>query len=365
MKLQKIIDKLQGVMNLDFDKRAQYFEKYRDILESEITANPTNIEAYCLAAMITCELREETERSIKILEQCYAKNQSNFSDEGFSLWATYMAYFLLEECGENGEERAIQLLSQAISLNSKYASTYYAYGKVCFAKKDFKEASKLFHKASELSSKKSYKYCEAVSLMAYSEHNEGIAILKSIYSYPFEDEEIDVRIALTLGRELAISGNVAEAKKIAEILLKTDYKKFDMEIDEMADFMYILGDYKTCIELYNKYQFFEDSNWLNKYFYALKQIGQTNIAEKALQEITEKIEKTIYEETMNIGDWDSYEDYEYYISSETKRLKDIMDGYNKVFIHSIDILPDVYNDIFYECYYINCPRHIPSPSASC
>lgn len=344
-------------MNLDFDERAIFFKKYRDILKSEIAANSSNVEACCLMAMINCELRENTEKSIETLDKCYEQNQSNFSDEDFALWATDMAYFLLEECGESSEERAVQLLSQAINRNSNYASTYYAYGKVCFAKKDFKKASKLFHKAFELFPKKSYKYCEAISLLAYSNQNEGITLLKSIYSYPFEDEEIDVRIALTLGRELAISGNVDEAKKIAEILLKTDYREFDIEIDEMADFMYILGYYKTCVELYDKYQFYEDASWLNKYFYALKQIGQASIAEKRLKEIIEKIEKDIDEEKMNPTDWESYEDYEYYISSETKRLKDIREGYKKVFMGLINIFPDVYYDIFYECYYIHCPRH--------
>lgn len=357
MKIHKILKKLQSIMNLGFDERAIYFKKYRDILNSEISVNPSNIEAFCLIAMITCELREDTEKSIEILEQCYAQNQSNFSDECFSLWATDMAYFLLEECGESSKERAVQLLTQAINRNSNYASTYYAYGKVCFEKKEFKEASTLFHKAFELSPKKSYKYCEAVSLLACSNQNVGIALLKSIYSYPFEDEEIDVRIALTLGRELAISANVDDAKNIAEILLKTDYREFDIEIDEMADYIYMLGEYKTCVELYNKYQFLEDASWLNKYFYALKQIEQPSIAEKKLQEITEKIEKDINEEKMNRADWESLEDYEYYISSETKRLRDIREGYNKVFVNSVDILPDVYYDIFYECYYINCPRH--------
>lgn len=344
-------------MNLDFDERFIFFEKYRGILKSEISVNPSNIEAFCLMAMITCELREDIEKSIEILEQCYVQNRLNFSDEGFALWATDMAYFLLEECGESGEERAVELLSQAISSNSNYASTYYAYGRFCFFKKDFEKASKLFNKAFELSPKKSYKYCEAISLLACSNQNDGISQLKSIYSYPFEDEEIDVKIALTLGRELAISGIVDESKKIAEILLKTDYRKFDIEIDEMADFMYILGDYKTCVELYDKYQFLKDASWLNKYFYALKQIGQARIAKKKLQEITEKIEKDIHEEKINPTDWESYDEYQYYISSETKRLKDIREGYNKVFIYSTDILPDVYYDIFYECYYIYCPRH--------
>jgi tetratricopeptide (TPR) repeat protein len=359
MELHEIIKRLKGVMNVDFNERAIFFEKYRDILKSEISVNPSNIEAYCLMAMIVCELREDTEKSVEILEQCYFHNQSNFSDEGFSLWATDMAYFLLEECGEHSEERAVQLLSQAVNLKSNYSSTYYAYGKVCFAKKDFKKASKLFHKAFELCQKKSYKYCEAISLLAYSNQNEGITLLKSIYTYPFEDEEIDVRIALTLGRQLAISGNVAEAKKIAEILLKEDYSEFDIEIDEMTDLMYTLGDYKTCVELYDKYKFFEEASWLNKYFFALKQIGQTSIAKKKLEEIAETIEKDIQEEKMNPTGWESYEEYEHYISSESRRLKDIREGYNKVFIYSIDISPDIYYDIIYECYYINCPRHYP------
>ncbi|GEM_PF-1465193 len=356
MEIHEMVKKLQGVMNLDFDERAIIFKKYRDILKSEICTNPSNIEAFCLMAMITCELREDTEESIKILEECYLKNQSKFSDESFALWATDMAYFLLEEQREeDSEKRAVLLLSQAITRNSNYASTYYAYGKVYFGKKDFTKASVLFRKAFELSAKKSYKYCEAVSLIAHSNQNEGIALLKSIYSYPFENEEVDVRIAFTLGRELAINGNEDEAKKIAQILLETDYEEFDIERDEMADFIFILRDYKTCIELYDKYHFYEDSNWLKKYFYSLKQTGQISMAEKKLEEIIEKIGKDINEEYSD--DWESYEEYIDYIFSQTKRLKDIREEYDKVFTHSTEILPDVYYDIFYECYYIYCPRH--------
>lgn len=355
MDIHDIIKKLQSVMNLDFDERAISFQKYKDILKSEISKNPSNIEAFCLMAMITFELREDTEKSIDILEQCYAQNQSNFSDNGFALWATDMAYFLIEECGDNCEERAEQLLSKAISRNSNYARTYYAYGKFCLEKSNFEKASILFHIANELSPKKSYKYCEAVSLLACSRQTEGISILKSIYLYPFEDEEIDVRIALTLGRELAISGEIQVAKKIADILLKTEYKDFDIEIDEMADFLYILGDYKACVELYDKCRFYEDASWLNKYFFALKQIGQKSIAYKKLQDITQKIEEDIQETKMNPTDWESDEDYQFHISSETKRLTEIREGYNKVFIDSIKIRPDTFHYVIYECYY--CPRH--------
>ena len=356
MQVYERVKKLQGIMNLDFNERSIVFENYMDILKLEVSENPSNIEASCLMAMITCKLREDTDKSIKILEQCYLKNKSSFSSEGFALWATDMAYFLLEEC-EDRKEEAELLLLKAINCDSNYAGTYYAYGKICFVKKDFNKAAKLFHKAFETDEKKSYKYCEAVSLLADSSQDEGIELLKSIYSYPFENEEIDVRIALTLGRELAIGRDMYGAKKIAQILLKADYKVFDIEIDEMTDFMFVLKDYKTCIELYNRYQFFEEASWLKKYFYSLKQIGQTVIAEKKLKEITEKIEKDISEEQINVDSLEDHKEYENYIFSETKRLKDIREEYDKIFIHSVNILPDFYYDIFYECYYIYCPRH--------
>lgn len=358
MELYKIIKKLQNVMGLDFEERALVFEKYRDILKTEITANPSNIEAFCLLAMIICELREDTEKSIEILEQCYAQNQSSFSDKGFALWATDMAYFLLEECWEGSEERAVQLLSKAISRKSNYAQTYYAYGKHCFSKKSYKKASSLFHNAFELSPKKSFKYCESVSLLAASLQKEGISLLKSIYAYPFEDNEMDARIALTLGRELALSGNKDAAKKIAEQLLESNNRELDIEMDEMADFMYILGDYQACVELYDKDQYLQgDASWLTQYFYSLKQMGQESIAVKKLQEITKEIEEDILEKELHPLDWDSEEDYEYYLSSEKNRLTAIREGYNNVFTNSINIMPDVNYYIIHECYYINCPRH--------
>lgn len=357
MKICEIIKELRESTKFNFEKRAVIYRKYRDILKKEIDLNPSNVKAVSLMAMIFCELREKTEKSIEILEKCYDENKSEFSDEEISLLSTNLAYFLLEEFGPSSEERAIKLLLGAINRNSNYSNTYYAYGKICFMKKDFKNAARMFEKAFELFTKKSYKYCQAISLLKNSNQQAGISKLKSIYIYPFEDEEIDAKVALTLGRELAISGNIYKAKEIASNLLRTDYINFDIETDEMADFMYILKDYKTCVQLYDRCGFLEDASWLNKYFYALKQEGKVSLAENKLEEIINKIEAGIEEEKMNPTDWKNDEDYHSYIISEIKRLKDIKEGYNKIFVHSIDILPDAYYDIIYECYYINCPRH--------
>lgn len=358
MELKKIKEELHGIMNLDFDESAVYYEKYTEFLKKEISENPSNIEAYCLLAMLICEFRESTNKSIEILEECYIKNKKSLSDNSFSLWATCMAYFLIEEgCEEESENRGYDLLYQAVSHNSNYEQTYYAFGRINFERKNYEKACKLFHRAFELSPRKEYKYCEAVSHLINDNQREGISLLKSIYTYPFEDIMIDEKIAFVLGRELAITGNLEEARKIAYILLNTDYEYGDICDDDMADFMFILGDYKRCVELYDKIKMFEEPVWLNIYFYSLKQMNQISKAKKKLIEIIENIEKEINEEP-NFGESENYEDYEEYITSEKNRLEGIKKCYYKIMNDNEEVKykPDYY--IYYECYYINCPRHL-------
>lgn len=358
MELKKIIEDLYSVRNLDFDESTVYYEKYRDILKEKISKNSSNIEAYCLLAMLICEFRESTNKSIEILEECYIKNKKSLSDNSFSLWATCMAYFLIEEgCEEESENRGYDLLSQAVSRNSNYEKTYYAFGRINFERKNYEKACKLFHRAFELSPRKEYKYCEAVSHLVNDNKREGILLLKSIYTYPFEDIIIDEKIAFVLGRELAITGNLEEARKIACILLNTDYEYGDICDDDMADFMFILGDYEHCVELYDKSKLLEDAMWLNKYFYSLKQMNKVSKAKKKLVEIIENIEEEINEKP-NFDDWENYEDYEEYITSEKNRLEEIKKCYYRIMNDNEEVKykPDYY--IYYECYYINCPRHL-------
>jgi tetratricopeptide (TPR) repeat protein len=344
-------------MTLNFEERAEIFSEYKELLEQIIDSDFKNIETFCLLAMVLCELREDTDLSLKVLEECYDKNKDTFTDDGYALWATDIAYFFIEECGKEKEKQAVELLQNAALRNSKFPNTYYALGKYYFENKSFEMAAEWFHKAFTNSEKRIYSFSEAISLLADSRLEEGIKILESLYVYPFENEEQDAKVALTLGRELALRGDIERAKKIANLLMNTSYQEFDIEIDEMADYLYILEEYKACVDLYDKCNFLEDADWLNKYFYSLKQLGKFEEALEKLHDITEKIKLDVLEEQSNPSDYENEEDLEYYISSERKRLDEIWKCYNEIF--SDDIVPksDTYYDILYECYYINCPRH--------
>ncbi len=344
-------------MTLNFEERAEIFSEYKELLEQIIDSDSKNIEAFCLLAMVLCELREDTDLSLKVLEECYDKNKDTFTDDGYALWATDIAYFYLEECGKEKEQRAVELLQNAVFRNSNFPNTYYALGKYYFENKRFEIAAEWFHKAFINSEKRIYSYCEAVSLLADSRLEEGIKILESLYVYPFEIEEQDAKVALTLGRELALIGDIKRAKEIAQLLMDTSYQEFDIEIDEMADYLYILKDYKACVDLYDRCNFLEDASWLNKYFYSLKQLGNFEEALEKLHDITEKIKLDVLQEQSNPSDFEDEEDLENYISSERKRLDEIWRCYNEIFNEDVVPKSDSYYYILCECYYINCPRH--------
>ncbi|AOR23146.1 tetratricopeptide repeat protein [Clostridium taeniosporum] len=355
MDMIKILEDLQSAMNLEFEERVIIFEKYKSILELEVFNNPSNVYAFSLIAMISLELRNDVEFSIKILEEYYGRNKDIISDDDFSLWATNMAYFISEEYEDY--DRAIKLLTEAVKRSSKYANTYYALGKLHFMKKDFNGAKKLFNKAFKISFNNIYRYCEAISLIKLNKKEESISKLKSIYTVPFIDEEIDGKIALMLGIELALNGKEEESKKIVQCILNSDYERFNIETDDLGELMYILNDYHKCVEFYDKANLYVDDSWIGQYFFALKKIGNINKAYEKLKKIELNIEKNIYEEEFNSEDWECEDDYKDYIDSEKRRLDSIKKCYVKVVEENFKPIPNIYYDIFYKCYYINCPRH--------
>ncbi|GAA0120965.1 hypothetical protein UT300018_02810 [Clostridium faecium] len=354
MNITKIIKELQSVMNLEFDERAKIFYKCKEKLEIEINNNPSNIQAFSLIAMINLELRNDTKISIEILKDCYNRNKNNMSKDEYCFWATNMAYLLSEEYEE--VDKSIELLTKAIEYESKYDNTYYALGKLFFNKKNYREAITLFNKAFEIFPHKVYKYNEAVSLIASNNKQEGIFQLKSIYTYPYKDEEIDGKIALLLGRELALNEELEEGKKIIQLLLESSYESLEVEASELAECMYILDDYHKCIKLYDKDKLYEDESWIRQYFYALKEAYSIDVAEKIMKDIERRIEENICEEEINYIDWDSEEECKEYIDGEKDRLNKIKECYRQI-VNGIKPFVEVNYDIFYKCYYINCPRH--------
>ena len=354
MNISKMVKELQSVMNLEFDERAKAFHECKEKLEIEVNKNSFNVQAFSLMAMINLELRNDTKISIDILEDCYNKNKNNMSKDEYCFWATNMAYLLSEEYEE--VDKSIELLTKAIEYESKYDNTYYALGKLFFNKKNYKEAITLFNKAFEISPHKVYKYNEAVSLIASDDKEEGIIQLKSIYTYPYKDEEIDGRIALLLGRELALNGELEEGKKIIQLLLESSYESLEVGANELAECMYILGDYHKCIELYDEDKLYEDESWIGQYFYALKESYSIDASEKKMNKIEKEIEQNIYEEETNYADWDSEEECKEYIDGEKVRLNKIKECYRQI-VKGIKPFVGIDYDIFYKCYYINCPRH--------
>ncbi len=344
---KEIRDKLKTVYG--HDEIYAVCEPYKIILESEINLNPKNIEAYYLLAIVLCEMND-VKLSINILEKCYEENKGTFSDDEYAMWATCHAYFIFDDYGytENkGEHKvvmnAVKHLKEATKRKSNFHQTYYALGGYYFANELFDKASGLFHTAYSISKNRRHLYSEAISLLASSKKSEGIKILKSLYRDSFIDEELDFQIAFILGRELALMGEINEASKIANILLNKKYDKYTSKYnfsynivsqpDEIADFLYILGDFNYVSKFYeDNSPCAEDISWLGQYFYSLKMLEKYEEAYLKLNNFIEEVESKI-------------------------RKWEIKKCYTDVFENNMKPSIEPYHNIVCECYYIGCPRH--------
>ncbi len=343
-------------------------EPYKKLLEEEIKFKPRNIEAYCLLAMVVEAMLLDDE-PMDILEKCYEANHDVFSDDEYCMWATCMAYFIIDYYGcvehddNNKRKRALVILEEAVSRKSVFYQTYYALGQYYFENKLFDKASKVFHQAYMISKDKKYLYCEAISLLKASKLDEGVKTLESLSAYPLIEDELDFIIALTLGHTLAVMGDIEKASEIADILIDEKYVDFDGADWMLTDFMFTLGRYEYVVNYYDTNEYAESVSWRSEYFYSLKMLEKNAEALLKLESIVKEYEDEIClaEKEMSFGsDDDDYEtaDEKDEDIAETKEDIVVMKKcYDDVFVNNIKPIKEPYYDIVYECYYIGCPRH--------
>lgn len=342
---------MNQAIKLEFEERKLIFEKYKAIIEEHILSNPNDVEAVSLVAMILLELRFDKESAFAYLENCYSRFAHQLLDDDFSLLVTNMAYFYFEEYCNC--DKAIEMLHCAIDRNSKYVNTYYALGLALYSKKEYDDASKQFEKAYKLTNDKRYLHCQAVCAFYMDNMKRGIELLRGVtidYS-----SEYDIRTGLMLANFLALDGKTILAKKIAKHMLEIDSE--NMNYFEVADIMFLIGEYSACAELYEKEKLYEDSSWLGIYFYALQQSGQSEKAYKKISQLRNDINKEVNTEQTTPQDWNDEEELNEYINQQKERLLKIEKCFYTVFELKEKPLYDYHPDILYWCYYINCPRH--------
>ena len=329
-------------------------KKYERMLQKEIKENPSNIRAVCLLAMVKCELLKSTSTSLKYLHSAYNHFKDSLDDSEFCMLVTNLAYFYIEECA-NKEKTARALLQEAITRNSPYAETYYALALEYYKEGQFEQALPLFQKATNLSSLFRHRYNYAICLSQCNQERECIEILKTL-SNDYKTHEYSAKAYYSLGVLYVFLAEEQKAKEIALHLLNIDYFKFDIEHYMLADFMFSVGEYQHCFELYDKeQQLWETADWLSLYFYSQKKMNRTEDASKKLYQVIDAISEKIKD--CRLEDFDDKKDFDEYIHSENKRMEDVKTAYQDIFYADVTPVARLQTDLIYGCYYIDCQRH--------
>ncbi len=354
--VDEIIVELRKVMGSDFETRSSVFSKYENILEEKLKLKPDDVKVISVLAMLNEELRKSSFDGFKRLKNCYENYKDTLDDDSFSMLVTNLAYFLIEEI-EFDFKKAETLLLEAINRNSKYVETYYALGRLYFEKDEYIKASQMFKIAFDISGNNKYKYSEAVCFMKNGEFQKAVDELRLVYCEDLIDDNSVVETAKYLSYALVELGEFEESKTILSKLMKFESKVVEIHEIDLINLLFMNGNYEECVRMYDDVQFAISASWLYDYFYALRQLGKSNVAEEKFKEIILKMETDLEFKRGNLVDWDSQEELDEYIKSELEEIADIKKCYDDVFRKNVVVTAKPQYYIVYDCYYINCPRH--------
>ncbi|MDO5291475.1 MAG: hypothetical protein Q4F05_01870 [bacterium] len=341
----------------EFEVRQPILKRYKDILEMIVQEDNCSVEAYSLLAVIANELRLSNEVSVNYLTNCYTRIGKLFSKEEYAVWATNMAYFYLEEGSLQHIKSAEELLKKAVSQEILFPQTYYAYGRTLYELGDYELASKQFHKCYILTKEKKYRFNEAISLIKSGKSELAIQLLYEIQIYPFKTK-LDAKITCVLGEELARHGEMSEAKKYANQLYTSSFCAFAIDEMELADFMYLIENYGAAKELYEQCNhYLINEKWISRYFYVLNCLGLKQTAVKKMKAIKKGIRNSLLDVKHHRSLFEEISEREEYIELEKQRLKNIKEGYARVFDQGEKPELEIHYDIQYFCFFIGCPRH--------
>ena len=306
--------------------------------------------------MVLYELRYDTEISMAFLMDCYRNYAGRLTDEELTVLETDMAYFHIGGWYCYDEE-GLDLLVSAAARNCRFPQTYYALGWALFHEQEYKDAAIQFDKAYSICLDKRLLYNEAVSLYYNRQIDKSMALLEKIIPIKYY-KKVDYRIGVFYATLLAMREEHEKAREFLDNFLEYYHSETDAVEDmDIAEIMFLLGDYHSCTVFYDKEDYYEESDWLNRYFYALKQTGSTEKAYRRLAACREEILQDIKEAENTAEEWDSRKDLIEYIASQRERLAEIETGYRQIFT-SNEKPPFNYQPTLLEkCYYIYCPRH--------
>ncbi len=254
--VDEILVELRKVMRSDFETSSIVNRKYEKILEDKLKLKPDDVEVASVLAMLNEELRKSSSYGFELLVNCYEIYKDTLDDDSFSMLVTNLAYFLIEEI-EFDLEKAERLLLEAINRNSKYEETYYALGRLYFDNDEFIKASQMFKIAFDISSnsKYKYKYSEAVCLIKTGEFQKAVDELRLVYCDDLIEDKSVVETAKYLCYALTELGQFDESKIILSKLMKFESNIVEIHEIDLADLLFMNGEYETCVKVYDNVQF--------------------------------------------------------------------------------------------------------------
>lgn len=254
-------------------------EKLKLEIFKKLDREPLNTRIINQLACVTME-EGDFEGALKLFRKAFEVNSTVQS-------ANNLAYFYLHE-GDyqkgdwvSAEDKAIDLLLQAIKLNPNLSYPYSLLGEAYLKKHQFSDAVDVLKKAVRISNTAANHNNIGVAL--YKQGKYKAASLEFLTAHSLdEDAGYDFNSYLSYGICLGQRGMYAEAESVAKFLLNSKEVKANgsVEIIDIAKIYFLTGNYSKAAEIFSLSfeEFMVAPCEFSMYIYSLKQL---NLLEKA------------------------------------------------------------------------------------
>lgn len=344
---------------MDFDKAT--LEKLKCEIKSDLVKDPLNERLMCKLASIEQEMRNP-EEALRILRRavevsCTVISLNNLGCFYLHEGVPYKKHWMY------AEDKAIDILEEAIGLNPVSHFPFSALGEAYLKKDRYKEAATILEKAISIKETVISTYNLGVALFYMHEYEKAsVCFLKAYRLRNIDDSEnvADCSYQAYLNYALCMAklGRKQQAEEVAEYLLNTEEETVDLM--DITELYYYCENYKKAAELFPvAFKTFQVSpDLFGMYEFTLMHLNMQDEAdafyEKSINYYEEWIDELENDPEINPMSGEDDRDatigeFKEYIEQFGELYRRIKNGEKPVYKHLLSIIKD--------CYMFGCIRH--------
>lgn len=300
--------KIRDQLSEPYDVWSETYHGYISILKGSLDSEPNNLNTLNQLAIAYMETREP-ETALDIFRQAVNVKATIQALNNLAYFYLYEGEPTDEGCWREQEEKAIEILKQAISMKPKSFLPYILLGEAYIRTGQFANAEAILTDSLLIS-----KTTESLNNLGVCLYNLGKIPDAAVYFYQAHanrnEDNFTLRPLYHYGICLGQQGLGSEACAVADKLMSELGDSSDLDEDFIAEIYFLSGHYDKVTRIYSKTNLAYSPDWVSLFFFSLHELGHSQELKFAFKQVIdskkEQIQDAIEDDSWEISDRNQY-----------------------------------------------------------